>query len=335
MTTEGATHDTPASDTLGAIAPQTERKPGRLQTKIRNGVVITATSLILLEVILRLMGIANPLIYEVHPNVGFRIKPNQYVSYFRNPITINSYGVRDPRPLTTRDPNKKRVLCLGDSVTWGGIYERQENLFTSVAEHRLGNVEIVNAGVNGYSVHQMIELYENFLTELNPDLILVCALIRDFDRPPVTKLTGSGVAFPTQEPRFAIVEALRICQLTAYERWNWNWLEPPQASEANWFENETYEDANLKSVIELAKKIEGKQKLAVVFLPIEAGERTRIRAGYSRTLRNSSVKVARFTSDVGLTADDYVDGVHLSTSGHDKVGNALAALIDDELNDRD
>lgn len=331
MTTNGATQDATSAADSAAIPPQHGTKPVSLKTKIRNGIIIAAASLILLEIILRMMGIANPLLYDVDPNVGYRIKPNQQISYFRNPITINAYGVRDPRPLTTRDPNKKRVLCLGDSVTWGGIYERQENLFTSVAEHRLGNVEIIDAGVNGYSVYQMAELYKHFLTGLEPDLVLVCVLVRDFERPPVTKLTGNGVAFPTQKPRAAIIDALRICQLTAYERWDWNWLEPPKASEPHWFENEIYEETNLKSVIELAKDSEGKRKFAVVFLPIEAGERTRIRSGFARNLRNNGVRVARFTSRMDLTHDDYVDGVHLSTSGHRKVGDSLALLIDNEL----
>ncbi len=332
MTTEGAaTQDAPPTAAPDAVPPQTDTKPASIQIKLRNGVIIAVASLLLLEIILRVMGIANPLLYDVDPNVGYRIKPNQEISYFRNSITINAYGVRDPRPLTTRDPNKKRVLCLGDSVTWGGIYERQENLFTSIAERRLGNVEVINAGVNGYSVYQMTALYEQFLTDLEPDLILMCAIVRDFDRPPLARLTGSGVAFPTQKPRSAIFEALRICQLTAYDRWNWNWLEPPRASEAYKFENESYEDKNVKSVIELAKEIEGKSRFAVVFLPIEAGERTRIRGGFTRTLRNNGVSVARFASDVGLTRDDYVDGVHLSTSGHHKLGDALAVIIDDEL----
>ena len=54
-----------------------------------------------------------------------------------------------------------------------------------------------------------------------------------------------------------------------------------------------------------------------------------------RSISANRVKVARFSSDVGLARDDYVDGVHLSTSGHFKVGNALAVLIDDELNGRE
>lgn len=328
ITNGAATQDAPPAKPEAAPS-QTEQKPASIQTKLRNGIIIAVTTLLLLEVILRVMGIANPLLYNVDPNVGYRIKPNQEISYFRNPITINAYGVRDPRPLTTRDPGKKRVLCLGDSVTWGGIYERQENLFTSIAERRLGDIEVINAGVNGYSARQMAELYKNFLAELNPDLILVCALVRDFERPPRSKLTGSGVAFPTQKPLSAIVEALRICQLTAYERWDLDWLEPASAAEPDWTEQETYEQTNTQSIMALAETIGNARKLVVVFLPIESGERLRIRRNFGRNLQNNGVEVARLP--VELNHEDYVDGVHLSTSGHQKAGDALAVIIDDVL----
>ncbi|MCC6154921.1 MAG: SGNH/GDSL hydrolase family protein [Candidatus Hydrogenedentes bacterium] len=329
MTIDGASRQDAPTDAIDAAPPLTDTKPASIQTRLRNGIVIAVTTLLLLEGILRVMGIANPLLYDADPNVGYRIKPNQEISYFRNSITINAYGVRDPRPLTTRDPGKKRVLCLGDSVTWGGIYERQENLFTSIAERRLGNLEVINAGVNGYSARQMAELYKNFLAELKPDLILVCALVRDFERPPRSKLTGSGVAFPTQKPLSAIVEAMRICQLTAYERWDLDWLEPSSAAEPDWTEHETYEQANTRSIMALAETIGNDCKLVVVFLPIESGERLRIRRNFGRNLQNNGVEVARLPAE--LNHDDYVDGVHLSTSGHRKVGEALAVIIDDEL----
>ena len=330
-------HDEPAADTTDA-APAVEKNDSiALLPALRNGAIICALSLVLLEGVLRFLGVANPVLYERNPDVGYRLKPDQQVSYLRNEIVINSFGVRDPRPLTARDPTKKRVLCLGDSVTWGGIYERQENLFTSVAERKLNDVEIINAGVNGYSTTQMARLGENYLTDLNPDLIVFCTLLRDFERPPVVQLKEGNVAFPLERPGLAIIEALKICQLSAYNRFRWQWLRPASAttnarsSRFNDDEGPT-EQANIDAIANFVQKLNGRPRAIVVRLPVETiFSRSRLRRTYMESLERRGVKTFELSRETILDEYDFVDNVHLSTSGHFKVGGALAALLYDEL----
>lgn len=178
-----------------------------------SGAVVVLLTLGLLEVALRILGLTRPVLYETDDATGFRLKPNQHIRYIGNTIDINSWGVRDPRPLTEKPANKTRILVLGDSVTWGGIRIPQEELFTSVLERHLKGTEVINAGVNGYSVARMVALYRAHLRDLNPDAVLVYAIPADFVRPVRLELLGDSVAFPsrTRGLRCLSPSSWRVC----------------------------------------------------------------------------------------------------------------------------
>lgn len=322
--------DSPAlPDAAPAVQPKISR---RWLPLVRSGVIVVAIALAILEIVLRLMGLTRPILYERDPDAGYRLKPNQRVSYFGNEVTVNALGVRDSRTFDGRNPDKKRVVCLGDSVTWGGIYERQENLFTSVAENKLGNVEVINAGVNGYSVTQMVRLYENHLTTLAPDLVVFCVIARDFERPRSAELTGNGVGFPIEPPRIAIVEALKLCHQAVYNRLRWDWLRPPPAAVPVRTPSGVIESMHTRAIIEFARSLPEEVRIAVVFLPIGFGNVDRnVRRDCARDLRANNVWTVDLNGTVELRREDFVDRVHLSTSGHRKVGAALASVIYDEL----
>ena len=90
---------------------------------------------------------------------------------------INSGGMRDDREFTYAQPaGVQRIVSLGDSFTVG--YEVDvEQCFSSVLEHELRaadyNVEVLNAGVSGFSTAEECLYLERELWKYEPDVVLV------------------------------------------------------------------------------------------------------------------------------------------------------------------
>lgn len=86
--------------------------------------------------------------------------------------TINGKGLRDREYSYQKPTGVRRVLVFGDSFTFGsGV--TQDQCFTEIAETALNGVEILNMGVPGYGLDQILlsfiaqgELYQ-------PDMVVV------------------------------------------------------------------------------------------------------------------------------------------------------------------
>ena len=290
--------------------------------KLRAAFVVTTISLLLLEVALRLLGVASPVLYESDPAAGYRLKPNQSARLLSNRIHINSCGIRDAREFAAKREGVTRILVLGDSVTWGGIREHQRNLFTSVLERKLDNAEVLNAGVNGYSVNQMCALYRTRLAELEPDMVLVHVIPRDFTRPPVTRLDAEHPAFPFEPPPLALSAACSHIGCLSRQRSGGN--KPPQTGPED--ENVT---ANLSALIELIDQMPGDVTVLISVSPYRADF-----SGHGmppeviEALAQRHVPILNVADSLNVDENHFVDHVHLSTAGHAAIAACLADWIE-------
>jgi lysophospholipase L1-like esterase len=101
-------------------------------------------------------GLGNVVLYDTHPLYGYRPRPNQQVSRNHNIVVhINNLGLRAENDWDAAEPHNK-ILFLGDSVTYGGSYIANTQLFSHLVTKTLprSTVERVagNAGVNGWGV---------------------------------------------------------------------------------------------------------------------------------------------------------------------------------------
>ncbi len=107
------------------------------------------------------------------PDSQYRHKSPDVCVWFR----INSKGMRADLEYPYEKPaGVRRILSLGDSFTIG--YEVEvEDCFTSVLERTLRekgfNVEVINAGVSGYSTAEECLYLERELLKYGPDIVLV------------------------------------------------------------------------------------------------------------------------------------------------------------------
>lgn len=331
-----------SSTTGGRKRPEAECVPRRRNerrcversVRFRRGglqvAIVALLTLLVLEVLLRIVGVNSLLLYEADPACGYRLQPRQTVQLRGNTIAINQWGVRDPRPLTSPPSSGGRILVLGDSVTWGGVYVKQEELFTSVLESKLTSTEVVNAGVNGYSVAQMAAMYEAHLTGLKPDTVILFAIPRDFTRPPLVTLTGNSAAFPTERPALAIPVAASLLRHFAYNRSPWEWLRPrPATVPANPGLSETdCLKENVDAVKQLEDVLKPKARLVVVLLPTaKEPERSPALSSVRDALSGAGITFVNLGERVTSSPELFLDGVHLTVEGHRAVGEALVSIV--------
>lgn len=102
-------------------------------------------------------------------------------------VVTNSLGLRDNERDISLKKSSFRVICLGESSTFGWgvsfnecypaqLKKRLENRFPGK------NFEVINAGQIGYSSHQGLIFLRNYIVKYRPDIVTVPYLINDIDR---------------------------------------------------------------------------------------------------------------------------------------------------------
>ena len=143
------------------------------------------TSLIIGEAFLRFFM---PQQFLPHPsgmyindaNLGYALNPGfkgVFIrSEFRAPVSVGNTGLREPEP-RQRKTNTFRILCLGDSFTFGqGVGNREAWPYLLEKElkkkFRKRDIQVVNAGVPGYGTDEELEVLRLRGPEYRPDLVV-------------------------------------------------------------------------------------------------------------------------------------------------------------------
>jgi len=144
-------------------------------------VLFLLVSILILEFALGKIGLGQPIIYEQNPAYGFTLMPDQKITRFRNAkIRVNSSGLRSDYEWQS---NLYKILFHGDSVTYGGSYIDNSELFTQKVCDILGEgYRCGNAGINSYGVLNMVlrSRYDNRLNDA--DTIVFTVIKEDFLR---------------------------------------------------------------------------------------------------------------------------------------------------------
>lgn len=133
------------------------------------------------EVVLRIAGYGNVEIYEPDPLLYWKLKRNQdcYTKIDRKPVHINSLGTRGRAFDATKPADTVRILCIGDSRTFGwGMSEPEtySGVLEKLLQERIGpkrKAEVINAGVNAYSYSQMLAYLKHVGLKYSPDMVII------------------------------------------------------------------------------------------------------------------------------------------------------------------
>jgi lysophospholipase L1-like esterase len=110
--------------------------------------------------------------YRFDPVLGLFHRPSFEGAYQGVVYSINANGLRGPEIEYARDPDRARVLLLGDSLVWGFGVADGQTLADELAR-AWQPTEVVNLGVAGYGTGQELMLLKHEGLRYQPDLVLL------------------------------------------------------------------------------------------------------------------------------------------------------------------
>jgi lysophospholipase L1-like esterase len=111
-------------------------------------------------------GLGNPPLLQADPDIGYLFQANQELSRFGRRVHINSFHQRSDDLGAVPEPNVFRVICVGDSVTWGGVLTDQKETYpellgTELARKGTG-VEVLNASAGSWGIGNELAYLKRF-----------------------------------------------------------------------------------------------------------------------------------------------------------------------------
>ena len=288
----------------------------------------TVAALALGEAVLRLVGLGHPILYDNRVAYGYRPLPDQSARRLWGArVHIDALGVRGPDVGATRPPGVLRVLFLGDSVTYGGSYVDDDDIFPAVAARALTErlhgrftaVASLDAGVNAWGPQNILGLLDAFPAAFDSTIWVVTLLDDDFGR---EKTRIGEVPYFNRAPRSAWEELLvfgayRV--LSAYKD-----PKPPE-------DRARIAAQNLDACRTIAARAHAANAiLLLVWHPVAPAL-----AGAPEQYRQPIFDLASMSNvpSLDLTAAYrsapagtrlYSDGMHLAPAGHVAAGHAIA-----------
>jgi lysophospholipase L1-like esterase len=156
--------------------------------------------------------------YRVDEVSGLKLlNPNRVYGGSRATIRSNSMGLRSPEISIERSSPSFRVAVIGASSVMGIHARENEDTFPAILERRLSEagrwpkVEVINAGIAGYTVKDQSRLLEKLILPLRPDLIVLYPGVNDLSRlcRPASQSRASREPLATvNAPRFLLLSNL-------------------------------------------------------------------------------------------------------------------------------
>jgi lysophospholipase L1-like esterase len=187
--------------------------PGRVggarsRTKLLTGLVVLMAAvvggLIALELAARVVFDRNGMHYGIemwkyarlvkresaNRAMGHEHLPDSRAWLMGTDVTINSRGLRGPEVASAGEPGVRRVVVLGDSLTFGwGVNEAET--FPRMLERLLNESgrrsDVINAGVGNYNTAQEVAWFEERGLAYEPDEVILGFYINDAEPTPHRK----------------------------------------------------------------------------------------------------------------------------------------------------
>lgn len=165
--------------------------------------IVSIVCLLFLESITRILkihGDTDPTYIIESDFLPFQMKPNtRSVSVYGKEFIINNLGLRGPQIEIHKEPDVKRILLLGDSVTYG-YCENYENIFSSILQERLdtdalGSWEVINGGHNGFNIKDSLNYFKNLGLQLDPDFVVLAVTASDNTNQSVEYIIKDGINY--------------------------------------------------------------------------------------------------------------------------------------------
>ena len=313
--------------------------------KILINTIISLISLgvgiIITELFARNLGLGNPLLYKSDSIVGYRLKPNQSkIRRNKSKVTSDYEGFRIDHTKKI-DEDTKFLIFVGDSVTYGGSYIDNENIFSSKLCDLIDkNYSCLNNGINSWGVTNMGRFISNFrlYSERKPERFILVILPGDEQR---NFRSFSGTPYWENQPKFP--EATNEIIKFLNQKYFIPYLQKKEVTKSN---NDEINQANFIQIQReliweeleyLLKDI--KYPLDLVITPpmnwFKDPKKEKIIRTYNKLLNKfSKLDQVKKTCNLyqylkkDFNENLYTDGVHLSDTGHKLWASKIYRCLD-------
>ena len=109
------------------------------------------------------------------PELFWSPRPGFRGEFLGKTVTINDLGLRGREVRLPKPPGVRRIVCFGDSITFGyGVGDEDTYAFLLGKALASRGVETVNAGVTGYTSHQVLRLLLRLSPTIGADTATFC-----------------------------------------------------------------------------------------------------------------------------------------------------------------
>lgn len=133
-----------------------------MEALIKRGLVFFAGAILLLSgsffILDNFVGSSYSPRFELSEDYGYRLSPDQSLKIAGNRIGVDKRGMRnDPVP-DQPVPGEVRILCLGDSITYGGLLTDQKNTYPALLKDLLSksgtaaSFQVLSASAPGWAI---------------------------------------------------------------------------------------------------------------------------------------------------------------------------------------
>jgi len=282
------------------------------------------------EVYLKKKGLGDPVRYDSSILYGYSPKPNQKKKRIAGSyVTINEHGLRS---INSWNSEKKKILFLGDSVTYGGSYIDDNDIFSTKVCSKLKNFTCGNAGVNAYSVLNIV-LRSKFDSRIqDADVYIYLFPPGDFYRDYANSQTAH---FYLNNKKFflpAITEAISFV-FTKYDiNKRISKYDDTSKNFDNYFKIVDFSIKNLKE--EIANKVLNNKEI-FIFLSNEKSDKN-YKKDINKYVKDSLLREMDNIILLNETLNDdeffYDESVHLNIRGHEVVANKIFKIIENKIN---
>jgi lysophospholipase L1-like esterase len=167
--------------------------------------------------------------YVHHPITGLKLlRPDRVFRGSEQVIRTNSLGLRSANVSPGRAPDSLRLAILGASTVMGAYAKDNDKTLAGFLEKKLSaewpgrQVEVINAGIAGYTLYDQQKMLETVVAPLAPDRVLVYPGFNDFadycGAPMPAKAAFSRKGLPTFAPPAWVLSIDLVLKNTVFLR---------------------------------------------------------------------------------------------------------------------
>jgi|SRR5687767_4676634 len=283
------------------------------------------------ELAMRWIGLGDPVLYYTNASYRYAPAPNQRRERRNAAVaTIDEHGLRGVESWGAAAD--RRILFVGDSVTWGGTNTDDGATFAARTCAKLeelggGNLTCGNAGVNGYGVDNMTARLRFDPAVGRADAVVVTIITVDGTRG-LSDLKSSY--FYSAQPHGPLKALWELAGFALF-----------YGSGKLRYDRDAYDSRDDVPVLEeslaglydaLRGLEDGGKQVLVVFSPVKAdlaGAEKPLTAAMRSSIRASGLASLDLTEAMAARRNEdlYYDGVHLNQAGHELYATWIAERL--------